>query len=144
VNDEFLLISSHRKMWHLEPFQLNTYTMAMEEISGEELNGLFIRHLNSCHASCFYCCCNVCKKSNGNNDTKFWEELVAYFHCYGTGHIENYVSKNSSIVSYVFVTAVMFLPSRYLATIGGFLPSSCLATIRGTQRHTHTDINVIS
>jgi hypothetical protein len=30
------------------------------------------------------------------------------------------VSNNSSIVARVFVAAVKFLPSRYLATIGGY------------------------
>jgi hypothetical protein len=51
---------------------------------------------------------------------KFWEELAAYFPSYDTGHIENDASNNSSIVACVFVTAVMFLPSRCLGTIGGF------------------------
>jgi hypothetical protein len=51
------------------------------------------------------------------------------------GHIENDESKNSSIVAFVFVTAVTFLPSRFLATIWGYLPSRCLATIGG---YTHT------
>jgi hypothetical protein len=46
------------------------------------------------------------------------------------GHIENNTSNNSSIAACVFVTAVTFLPNRYLATIGGFLPSRCLATIK--------------
>jgi hypothetical protein len=36
-----------------------------------------------------------------------------------------------SIVARVYVTAVTFLPSHCLATIGGFLPSRCVATIRG-------------
>jgi hypothetical protein len=36
------------------------------------------------------------------------------------GHIENDTSNNSSIVACVFVTAVRFLPSRCLATIGFF------------------------
>jgi hypothetical protein len=48
---------------------------------------------------------------------KFWEELIAYFPSYDTGHIENDASNNSSIVACVFVTAVTFLPSRCL-TIG--------------------------
>jgi hypothetical protein len=60
-----------------------------------------------------------------------WKELIAYFPGYNTGHIENNASKNSSIVACVFVTAVTFLPSRYLAPIRGFLPSPYLATIRG-------------
>jgi hypothetical protein len=54
---------------------------------------------------------------------KFWEELIAYFPCYDTYRIENEVSNSSSIVACVFVTAVTFLPSRCLATIGGFLPN---------------------
>jgi hypothetical protein len=66
---------------------------------------------------------------------KFWEELIAYFPWYDTGHIEIDESNNSPIVACIFVTAGTFLPSRCLATIGGFLPSRCLAMIRG---HTHT------
>jgi hypothetical protein len=67
---------------------------------------------------------------------KFWEELIAYFPWYDTGHIENDASNNSSLVACVFVTAVMFLPSRCLATIGKFLLSCCLATIGGyTDTH---------
>jgi hypothetical protein len=66
------------------------------------------------------------------NNKKFWEELIAYFSWYETGHIENEASNNSSIVACVFVTAVTFLPSR------------CLATIGGLQRDKHTDSNVIS
>jgi hypothetical protein len=50
---------------------------------------------------------------------KFFGELIAYFHCYDTGHIENDGSNNSSIVACVFVTAVTLLPSRCLATIEG-------------------------
>jgi hypothetical protein len=65
------------------------------------------------------------------NNKKFWEELIACFPWYDTGHIENDASNISSVVACVFVTAVTFLPSRRLATIGGFLPSRCLATIGG-------------
>jgi hypothetical protein len=72
---------------------------------------------------------------NGKNK-KFWEELMAYFPWYDTGHIENDASNNSSIIARVFVTAVTFLPSRCQATIRGFLPSRCLATIG--RIHTHT------
>jgi hypothetical protein len=82
--------------------------------------------------------CKVSKKtavkdtcSSFTTNKKFWEELIAYFPSYDTGHIENDASKNVSIVAGAFVTAVTFLPSRCLATIGGFLQSSCLATIRG-------------
>jgi hypothetical protein len=68
---------------------------------------------------------------------KLWEELTAYFPSYDKGHIENEASNNSSIVASVFVTAVTFLPSSFLATIGKFLPRRCLAMIRGyTYRHT--------
>jgi hypothetical protein len=67
----------------------------------------------------------------GEKYKKFWEELIAYFPWYDTGHIENDASNNSYIVSCVFVTTVMFLLSRCLATIGGFLQSRCLTTIRG-------------
>jgi hypothetical protein len=59
-------------------------------------------------------------------DKAFWEELIAYFPWYDTGHIENNVSNNSSIVACVFVTAVTFLPSRWLATIGGFSPNQAV------------------
>jgi hypothetical protein len=72
-----------------------------------------------------------------HHEQTFWGELIAYFPWYDTGRIENDASNNSSIVACVFVTAVRFLPSRCLATIGEFLPSHCLATIRGfTYRHT--------
>jgi hypothetical protein len=60
---------------------------------------------------------------------KFWEEPIAYFPWYDTGHIGNDASNNSSIVASVFVTAVKFLPSRCLATTGEFLPRRCLATV---------------
>jgi hypothetical protein len=58
---------------------------------------------------------------------KFWDELIAYFPWYDTGHIENAPSNNSSIVACVFITAVAFLTSCCLATTGGFLLSRCLA-----------------
>jgi hypothetical protein len=81
---------------------------------------------------------------------KFWEELIAYFPLYVTDHIENYASNNSSIVAFVLVIAVTFLPSRCLATRGGyfyrqqdFLSSGCLAMIRG-YTDKHTDSNMIS
>jgi hypothetical protein len=51
---------------------------------------------------------------------KFWEELIAYFPGYDTGHLKNKASNNSPIVACVFVTAVTFLPTRCLATIGGY------------------------
>jgi hypothetical protein len=51
---------------------------------------------------------------------EFWEELIAYFPWYDTGHIENDASNNSSVVMCVFVTAVTSLPSRCLATTGDF------------------------
>jgi hypothetical protein len=50
---------------------------------------------------------------------KFWEELIAYFTWYDTGHIDNDASNGSSIVACVFVTAVTFLQSRCRATIAG-------------------------
>jgi hypothetical protein len=56
---------------------------------------------------------------------KFWEELIAYFPWYDTGHIENDASKNYSIVACLFVTAATFLPSRCLATIRGY---TCIHT----------------
>jgi hypothetical protein len=53
-------------------------------------------------------------------NNRFWEELIAYFPWYDTGHIDNDESNNSFIVACVFVTAVTFLPCRCLATIGGY------------------------
>jgi hypothetical protein len=86
----------------------------------------------------FYLGCIIYKyKKSLITNKKFWEELIAYFPWYDTGHIKNDASNNSSIVACVFVTAVKFLPSRCLAKIGRFLPSRCLATIGGyTYRHT--------
>jgi hypothetical protein len=54
------------------------------------------------------------------NNKEFWEELIAYFPSYDTGYIENDASNNTSIFACVFVTAVTFLPSRCLATIGNY------------------------
>jgi hypothetical protein len=62
---------------------------------------------------------------------KMQVDRVAYLPWYDTGHIKNDTSNNSSIVACVFITAVTFLPSRCLATIGGFLSIRCLATIKG-------------
>jgi hypothetical protein len=58
---------------------------------------------------------------------KFWEELIAYFPWYDTGHIENDAPNNSSVVACLFVTTVTFLQSRCLATKEEFLPSRYLA-----------------
>jgi hypothetical protein len=53
-------------------------------------------------------------------DTKtFWEETIAYFPLTLYERKENDVPQNSSIVACVFVAAVTFLPSLYLATIEG-------------------------
>jgi hypothetical protein len=49
---------------------------------------------------------------------KFWEELIAYFPWYDTGHIENDASNNTSVVACVFVTTITFLPSSCLAMMG--------------------------
>jgi hypothetical protein len=63
----------------------------------------------------------------GRNVTlKSWEELIAYFPWYDTGHIEKDASNHSSIAAFVLVTAVTFPQSRCLATIGGY-----------TDTHTH-------
>jgi hypothetical protein len=59
---------------------------------------------------------------------KFWEEIIAYFSWYDTGHIENDVSNNSSIVACVFVTAVTFVRSGCLTTIGGIHTHTQTAT----------------
>jgi hypothetical protein len=66
-----------------------------------------------------------------------WEELIAYFLCYDTDRIEDDASNNYSIVAYVFVTDVTFLPSRCLAILGGFLLSRCLAMIGDIYIQTH-------
>jgi hypothetical protein len=71
---------------------------------------------------------------NNFYNKKFWEELIAYFPWCDAGHIENDAYNNSSIVACVFVTAVTFLPSRCLATIGEFLPSRRLVTIGDAHR----------
>jgi hypothetical protein len=57
---------------------------------------------------------------------RFCKALIPYIPWYDTGHIENHAS-NNPIVACVFVTAVTFLPSRCLATIGGFLPNRAVA-----------------
>jgi hypothetical protein len=62
-------------------------------------------------------------RTNKGKNKKFWEELIAYFSLYDTGHIENDASNISSIVACVFVTAVNFLPSHCLATIRDFYPA---------------------
>jgi hypothetical protein len=49
-------------------------------------------------------------------DKKFGKELIPYFPGYDTDRIENYASNSS--IAYVFVAALTFLPSRYVATIG--------------------------
>jgi hypothetical protein len=80
--------------------------------------------------------------STKKKNKKFWEELIAYFPWYDTGHIENDASNNSSLLACVFVTAVTIggiLPCRCLATINGFLPSHCLATTGKTHTDTQTD-----
>jgi hypothetical protein len=51
---------------------------------------------------------------------KFWEEQITYCPWYDMDRIENDVSSNCSIVLCVFVTAVTFLPSLCLPTIGDF------------------------
>jgi hypothetical protein len=73
--------------------------------------------------------CLSIKQTYQYNNKTFWKELIAYFAWYDTGHIEHDAFNNSSVVTYVFVTAVTFLPSRCLATIGVFLLSRCLVTI---------------
>jgi hypothetical protein len=52
-------------------------------------------------------------------NTKFWEELIANVPWYDMGRIQNDGSNNSTAAC-IFVTAVMYLPSRCLATIGGY------------------------
>jgi hypothetical protein len=81
----------------------------------------FPRLTFSCMLSDFFWCMGSLNKCTKNK--KFWEELIAYFPWYDTNSIENDVSNNYSIVGCVFVTAVTFLPSRCLATVGEFLPN---------------------
>jgi hypothetical protein len=85
------------------------------------LKGIFWRGLVP-HNLSHYTCWAISAPPNilYLENKKFWEELIAYFPWYDTDHIEN-ESNNSSIVAYVFVTAVTFLPSRCLATIGGYV-----------------------
>jgi hypothetical protein len=72
------------------------------------------------------------------NNKNFWEELIAYFPWYDTGHVENDASNNSSIVAYVFVNAGTFLPSRCLQTTGGTLTEPLPSNDKGdTKTHAH-------
>jgi hypothetical protein len=57
-------------------------------------------------------------------NNKFWEELIAHFFWYDTGHIENDASKNSSIVTCVFVTAVTCLSRNDRGIFTEPLPSN--------------------
>jgi hypothetical protein len=68
-----------------------------------------------------------CKNQVPFFNKKFWEELIAYFPWYDTDCTENEGTNNSSIVACVVVTAVTFLPSGCLATIGGFLSNRAVA-----------------
>jgi hypothetical protein len=122
------------------------------------LSDLFSTHISSSLStnSLHFSWVRLHQDNNIFSNNKLWEELIAYFPWYDTGHIENNASNNFSIVACVLFTAVTFLPSRCLATIRRFLPARCLATIRGllpsrflstigyTYTHTHTDSNVIS
>jgi hypothetical protein len=54
----------------------------------------------------------------GRKSNKFSEELITTFLWYDTGSIENDASNNFSFVARVFVTAVTFLLSRFLASKG--------------------------
>jgi hypothetical protein len=56
---------------------------------------------------------------------KFWVELNAYFPWYHTARIENDASNNSSVVAYVFVTAVTFFTE--------VLPGNDKGKHKGTQ-----------
>jgi hypothetical protein len=109
----------------------------MKKASKHQINILilevdYVRYMNTLvylFVRYFYCFDQI--------NEKFWEERIAYFPWHDTGHTENDASNNSSIVTCVFVTAVTFLPSRFLATIGGLLLNRCLATI-WVDTHTHT------
>jgi hypothetical protein len=65
-------------------------------------------------------------EQDGKQNKKYWEELIAYFSCYYTAHVENDASDTSSIVVCVFVAMSIFLQSHCLATRGGFSPSQWL------------------
>jgi hypothetical protein len=69
--------------------------------------------------------------------------FLAYFPWYDTDHIENDASNNSSVVAYVFVTAVTFQLSRCLAAIRVVLPSRCLAAIGGLHRQQRDLISLL-
>jgi hypothetical protein len=62
---------------------------------------------------------------NINDIIQYWNDCSAL--CWTSSHIENDGSNNSSIVACVFITSVMFLPSRCLTTIRGFLPNRAVA-----------------
>jgi hypothetical protein len=54
------------------------------------------------------------------NNKKFWEELIAYFPWYDTGHIENDASNNSSIKkSIIFWDRTPCSPLSYNRRFGG-------------------------
>jgi hypothetical protein len=115
----------------------NMNTKFFTELRDKYYEYLITKCETSTNPQCYIVSIIKASLNNQQNDKKFWEELIAYFPRYNTGHIENDASNNSSIVACVFVTAVTFLPSRCLAPTGGFLPSRCLATLGGcTYRHT--------
>jgi hypothetical protein len=53
------------------------------------------------------------------SNKSFWEEKIVYFLWYDTDRIENNASNNSFSLECVCLAAVIILPSRFLATIGG-------------------------
>jgi hypothetical protein len=126
--------------WRIKLFSLHAVAGIIPHLGQDRFlpnNFQFINHHVSHHLTLYSLEIESAQSTKKNK--KFWEELIAYFPWYDTGHIENDASKNSSIVACVFITAVTFLPSRCLATIGAFLPSRCLATIKGIYRHKHRE-----
>jgi hypothetical protein len=81
----------------------------------------------------------------------FWEELIAYFPWYDTGHIENDASKMSSIVACVLYRGNDFtepLPSNYRGIFTEPLPSNdrgiFTEPLPSNDKGGYTDSKVIS
>jgi hypothetical protein len=64
---------------------------------------MFSTHWNNCTSRK-----NVALELSALQDKKFWEELIAYFLWYDTGHIENDTSNNYSIGACLFVPRYRF------------------------------------